>query len=634
MDFDSKELTLRQAAEIYATQYAKKRKGFDNPADVQRFVASTISMFKDIADEPGSAVALFIPDENDKRARTPLAKLFEDTAADDQPVKKAMQNLRLIGHNVLKAGLKPTDELYQHMPDSAVASDKNERLFGRGEPAKGESLVAINPDENIQKEFFAKLSAKTANPETRKSALAALFLLNTGVRPEILENLRFDHYNAEKGALYIPGDIGGAKGRPINIPLNPVADAIIQEFMKERIEGGFADSDGPNKIFFKYSKTGNKGPIDLKPKDVTDVLRDIKVGNKENFGLIYDEKTQRHYDTLTPPELASAKSGSRLLRNFHATLGDRLFGIPAERLAYLEGRTLKSVRKNLQTGSLEVYQVTFPFDVNEDDRAFASRFASFTQDASEDLGLDFTRVIDLETASQTRIFGDDPRYSSYFKTPTEKAPDIPESLIVVSADDKGLGIDEKTLETLKKKPVAFRNYLDSLDANGVDTSQARAKYAEFIADKSGKVPGKSGPGSGRTGAALAAITAGGVGVDVLTSEDAAAATSEIARDVAIDVAGETGLKRVVGRTLAGRIPVADVLLPSANMAGEGVSTPAPGTEPVAATPEELYRKAEAEADRPLMDPSRGGLPALVGFLKQKTQEAKAEPDDNFLTMSP
>ena len=41
------------------------------------------------------------------------------------------------------------------LPDSAaVASDKNERLFGRGEPKKGESLVAINPDKNIQREFF------------------------------------------------------------------------------------------------------------------------------------------------------------------------------------------------------------------------------------------------------------------------------------------------------------------------------------------------------------------------------------------------------------------------------------------------------------------------------------------------
>ena len=56
MDFDSKELTLRQAAEIYATQYAKSRKGFDSPEAVQRFVTSTISMFKDVADEPGSAV--------------------------------------------------------------------------------------------------------------------------------------------------------------------------------------------------------------------------------------------------------------------------------------------------------------------------------------------------------------------------------------------------------------------------------------------------------------------------------------------------------------------------------------------------------------------------------------------------
>ena len=67
MDFDSKELTLRQAAEIYATQYAKSRKGFDSPEDVQSFVSATVSKFKDIADEPGSAVQLFIPDEGDAK---------------------------------------------------------------------------------------------------------------------------------------------------------------------------------------------------------------------------------------------------------------------------------------------------------------------------------------------------------------------------------------------------------------------------------------------------------------------------------------------------------------------------------------------------------------------------------------
>lgn len=435
MDFDSKELTLRQAAEIYATQYAKNRKGFDTPQKVQSFVSATVSKFKDVADEPGSAVQLFIPDENDK---TVLRKLFEGTPADDQPTKKAMQNLRLIGHFVLKAGLKSTDELYEFMPDSAVRSDKNERIFGRLEPAKGESLVAINPDREIQKEFFAKLSAKAANPETRKATLAALFLLNTGVRPEIIENLRFDHYNAKKGALYIPGDISGAKGRAINIPLNPLADAIIQEFMKERIDGGLADPDGPNLIFFKYSKVGNKPPIKLETGDVTSVLRDIEVGNNTDFGLIYDEKTQRHYTSLTPPELAKNKSGSRLLRNFHATLGDRLFGIPAERLAYLEGRTLKSVRKNLQTGSLEVYQVTFPFDVNEDDRAFASRFAAFTQDAAGDLGLDFTRVMNLEAASETRIFGDDPRYETYFKSPESLPEKIDPADTINESDAKKL----------------------------------------------------------------------------------------------------------------------------------------------------------------------------------------------------
>ena len=247
--------------------------------------------------------------------------------------------------------------------------------------------------------------------------------------------------------------------------------------MKERIDAGFADPDGPNLIFFKYSKKGNRPPVKLQTGDVTDVLRDIEVGNNTDFGLIYDEKTQRHYTSLTPPELAKNKSGSRLLRNFHATLGDRLFSIPAERLAYLEGRTLKSVRKNLQTGSLEVYQITFPFDVNEDDRAFASRFAAFTEDAAGDLGLDFSRVMNLEAASETRIFGDDPRYSSYFKTPIETPVVQASSPINPTGDAKDAAISPELLEKLKKNPRRLAAYLNMLEAKGIDVSSYRNSAA-------------------------------------------------------------------------------------------------------------------------------------------------------------
>ena len=61
-----------------------------------------------------------------------------------------------------------------------------------------------------------------------------MFLLNTGLRSEVIEQLEPHHYDAKKGALYIPGNVAGTKGNPVNIPLNPMADAIIQEFIQER----------------------------------------------------------------------------------------------------------------------------------------------------------------------------------------------------------------------------------------------------------------------------------------------------------------------------------------------------------------------------------------------------------------
>jgi len=74
-----------------------------------------------------------------------------------------------------------------------------------------------------------------------------------------------------------------------------------------------------------------------------------------------------------------------------------------------------------------------------------------------------------------------------------------------------------------------------------------------------------GTGSGKgTAAALVGLTAAGV----VTAEDAGAATAELGRDIAFDTAGELGLKKVVGKVAAGRVPFADLVIPSANMADQ------------------------------------------------------------------
>ena len=200
-------------------------------------------------------------------------------------------------------------------------------------------------------------------------------------------------------------------------------------------------------------------------------------------------------------------------------------------------------------------------------------------------------------------------------------PPEPKSSVNPAGDVKEAAISAELLEKLKQNPIQFNNYLKRLESQGVDVSEYRKMLPA----------GKSGPGL--TGV-MTGIGIGLTGAAIVTAEDATAATSEIARDVALDVAGEAGLKSVVGRTVAGRIPIADALIPSGNMAGEGVATPAPGADPVLLSPEDALRRAKELKDRPRMDPSKGGLPALIAYFTQKNQETKAEPDDNFLTMSP
>ncbi len=468
-NLDPNTLTLREAATIYANDVAVGGKGVKNPSS---FVSATVRLFDDIADEPGSALSLFTPGEDGK---TPIALILEDLPEDDTNLKSSMLNLRLVGHNVLKKSLAETDDRYGFLPDSAAKSDKNETIFGRLEPKKAESLIAINPDKGVQQEFFSRLAAKADNPATRKEALAAMFLLNTGLRSEVIEQLEPHHYNAKKGALYIPGEIAGTKGNPVNIPLNPMADSILQEFIQERKNNGLgADADGKSRIFFRLGARNQPGTnlpqvVRMRTGDVTNVMRDIKIPN-----LTYDIKTDTFYDTLSPEGLdKQVKSGSRLLRNIHATLGEAI-GIPDHRIAYLEGRSTKSIRKNISTGALEVYQVAFPFAISDIDRQHASAYSGFFSEAANVSGLNISQVLNME---KPRVFSDTPGYEGYFDKPA--APALPDSppvnspvKVTTDAASEG-GISPELLEKLKKNPTQLRNYLNMLEAKGVDVSKYR-----------------------------------------------------------------------------------------------------------------------------------------------------------------
>jgi integrase len=392
-ELDPKTATLREVAEAYAE---KSKRG-------KAFVTSSLQFFKDIADEPGSALRLF---EKDPEGNTLLSKTFKGTE-DTSTVKTAMQNLRQVGLT-LKGSLGPDTPEYKLLPDKAPNTDVNNRIFGRSEPAKAVSEVAINPDKAKMSQLFAGVSKYLDNPNTKAIAQAIIFNLNTGLRPNAAAGLQVTAYKPDSGAIYIEAETKGAKGRAVNIPLNPIADSILQENLA----------------------AGNKENFFIKPNgkvvtsnDMTDLLRDVKVKD-----IAFDASTGKYFDSLTPTGF-KGKKGSALLRNIHATVGQSI-GVDQDRLAYLQGRSLKSAGKS-STGELTTYQQAFPGAVGEVDRQNANMFATFWGDAAKEAGFDIQTKIPMP---ETRITTATAGYEGYFdlpvreEVPVAKQPNAPASV--------------------------------------------------------------------------------------------------------------------------------------------------------------------------------------------------------------
>lgn len=412
-DLDPKTATLREVAESYAE---KSKRG-------KAFVTSSLQFFKDIADEPGSALRLF---EKDPEGNTLLSKTFKGTE-DTSTVKTAMQNLRQVGLT-LKGSLGPDTPEYKLLPDKAPNTDLNNRIFGRSEPAKAVSEVAINPDKAKMSQLFAGVSKYLDNPNTKAIAQAIIFNLNTGLRPNAAAGLQLNAYKPDSGAIYIEAETKGAKGRAVNIPLNPIADSILQENLA----------------------AGNKENFFVKPNgkvvtsaDMTDLLKDVKVED-----IAFDASTGRYFDSLAPAGF-SGKKGSALLRNIHATVGQSI-GVDQDRLAYLQGRSLKSAGKS-STGELTTYQQAFPGAVGEVDRQNANMFAEFWGTAAKDAGFDIQSKIPMP---ETRITTQTAGYEGYFDLPVRE--EVPVSKPTSTSPEP------KTFDDLSDTTKGF------LDRNGID----------------------------------------------------------------------------------------------------------------------------------------------------------------------
>jgi len=413
-DLDPKTATLREVAQAYA----------DKSGRGKTFMGPALQYFRDIADEPGSALRLF---EKDAEGNTLLSKTFKNTE-DVSTVKTAMQNLRQVGLT-LKEMVGPDTPEYKLLPDKAPNTDLNNRIFGRSEPAKAVSEVAINPDKAKMSELFAGVSKYLDDPKTRPIAQAIIFNLNTGLRPNAAAGLQVNAYKPDSGAIYIEAETKGAKGRAVNIPLNPIADSILQENLA----------------------AGNKENFFVKPngkvvtsEDMTNLLKDVKVKD-----IAFDAATGKYFDSLAPAGF-TGKKGSALLRNIHATVGQSI-GIDQDRLSYLQGRSLKSAGKS-STGELTTYQQAFPGAVGEVDRQNANMFAQFWGDAAQEAGFDIKTKIPMP---ETRITTQTAGYEGYFDLPVRE--EVPTDTKPTSASPEPKTFDDLSTDT---KSFFERNNID------------------------------------------------------------------------------------------------------------------------------------------------------------------------------
>ena len=381
----TKDSTLREVLNYYANKNKRK----------QSFVTEGVKLFKDIADEKGSALKLFTPDKNKK---TLLNKVLTSIDPDSVGLKQPMQNLRQVGL-ALKGVIPETDPAYDFLPDKQTNSEKNLKIFGIEEPEKAKSLVSIKVNPQTMNELFSKIEEFKLDPKTEAIADAMLFNLNTGLRPNVAGGLKVGGvYFPENGAIYITAETKGAKGRRVNVPLSPLADSILQ---KRIADGKVKD----NQFFVKPD-----GKV-VTSTDMTNLLKQIKIKD-----IIFDASTDKYYDSLAPEgEDVPGKRGSSLFRNIHTKIGQKA-GVPFERIAYLQGRSLVAAAQG-SVGEVITYATDFPGDIDPQgfDAQKANQISSIFQPSVEKYGYDLS-------ATTPRITPKTAGFENYFDAPA--APEL------------------------------------------------------------------------------------------------------------------------------------------------------------------------------------------------------------------
>jgi len=530
---DPTQITLREAADAYNARGA---------GTIARFGAK--GTLKQYGDMP--LVQAFTPDESGVR---PVDTMLE--GAKSQGAANSLQDdLRLISKDVNRQifNADPNSSALNLLPGLEANDPQTFNIFGERVSAPKQTEIAIIA-QNKQGwgEFMQQLNAIREGGGNDAVIADAIYVnLQTGYRSGAIAGLTGAEYKVDRGTIEITPQtkatpelekrtgaqkVGGKRGQaiPQDVPLNEQSHARLQQrlaanqldvgirsFIENQIKAGKAAP-----VFVITGKDGKYRQVNT--TDMTEVLSRIRTSTP----IIKDNINNKEFNTLVPDDPAytgadkKGKFGAALLRNVFANVAAFEVQMSDAMLDFLQGRSQKSGAETRSRTAKSGYLVR-P----------RGTFYPAERDAAQAVGNWFDEV---EGASVVDRF--DPETQTVTKT----------SYGIPGMFDQPAPSAAPTAQPIPAEKPAPASLNDLSPETRSAMEKAGFKFKSLI------VPG---------------TIAAGTAASVITSEDAAAAGSEVVRDVAIDVAGETSLKKVLGRVAAGRIPIADVLIPSGTMANQ------------------------------------------------------------------
>lgn len=431
VEFDPNTVTLGDIGNIYQTAQDIKSKPTFNQ-----------KLFGEYMDVP--VLELFDDSKGDPIARTIIRTAAESETIPENSLKGLMQNLRNVNVFLRR-------QMGKDAPDYLLKTDDAKQgaleLFGFDEPAKAKAKLGISMTPERREKFFTELLKYGAeNPKEMPAVRAVIFGMNTGLRPGAYvvtgkgSGMRPDYYLDDAGALFIPPEATGAKGTLITVPLNAMADSMVQQQLAlgTKAEYIFSFEDG----------------TPVKSADINKILAKVKVPK-----MIYEASTRKYYDTFMLSPEAKTKKGVQILRNYHTTWGTSN-GVDPVVLAKLQGRSGKSSVRG-STGEMFTYESIYPGEVSPYEREEANRFAATFQPElervktviRENVNPDFqfdTGNVDTDAVT-TRITSSTAGFEEYFNRPVADEVEQP----TVSITEGPKEVSETTKKSLIDKFIAF-----------------------------------------------------------------------------------------------------------------------------------------------------------------------------------